>query len=165
MPQGTDIDGEAWKTPPAMGCDEIGTTLSGPIEMALIGPSPIRVNTAADYIPLFNGPVSKTVVDFGHGTPLTNSIGIINHSWPGPAAQNYDVVLTAFNDTYPLGTAFTQTIDVVDSASDQHVWKIGNDLANGLTWAAAKQTIQAGIDAQTVYGGRVLVDYDFYTIG
>ncbi len=161
----TDIDGEAWNNPPAMGCDEIGATLSGPIEMAFYGPSPIRSSTAGDYIAIFDGQLSKTIVDFGHGTPLTNAIGTLNHRWPGPAAQNYDVVLTAFNDDYPLGTSFTQTVEVVDSTADLHVRYDGYDGNDGLSWTNAKQTIQAAIDAQNTYNGKILVDGSLYLIG
>jgi hypothetical protein len=162
---GTDLDGEAWGNPPAMGCDEVGATLSGPVEMALYGPSPIRTSTAGNYIASFSGSVSKTIVDFGHGIPLTNSIGVIHHTWPGPAAQNYTVILTAFNDDYPLGTSYTQTVEVVDSTSDIYVRKFDGDNTNdGSSWTSAKPSVQAGIDAQNVYNGKVWVDGATYPL-
>ncbi|VGO18764.1 right-handed parallel beta-helix repeat-containing protein [Pontiella sulfatireligans] len=162
---GTDLDGEVWNTPPAMGCDEIGETLSGPIEMALFGPSPIAVYVEGNYAALFNGQVSRTIVDFGDGTRITNAVGVLSHSWAGPNSADYDVILTAFNETYPQGISYTQTVAVVNRAdSDIYVKHFGNDTDDGTSWASAKQTIQAGVDAQNIYGGRVLIDASTYAI-
>ncbi|VGO18765.1 NosD domain-containing protein [Pontiella sulfatireligans] len=162
---GTDLDGEAWNTLPAMGCDEIGAFLSGPIEMAFFGPSPIVINTVGNYTALFNGPVSKTIVDFTDGTRVTNAIGVLPHAWSGPNSASHDVILTAFNETYPQGASYTQAVEVVNcDDSDIHVHSSGDDLADGKSWATAKQTIQAGVDAQNIYGGRVLVDGNTYSI-
>ncbi|WP_168442497.1 right-handed parallel beta-helix repeat-containing protein [Pontiella desulfatans] len=162
---GTDLDGETWNTPPAMGCDEIGASLSGPIEMAFYGPSPIAIYIEGNYVAQFNGQVSKTIVDFGDGTRITNTTGVLSHSWSGPNSANYDVVLTAFNDTYPSGLSRTQTVQVVSNDdSDIHVKHFGNDSNDGTSWATAKQTIQAGVDAQNIHGGRVLIDAGTYHI-
>ena len=161
----TDLDGEAWENPPAMGCDEIGTSLSGPIEMALYGPSPIATYVDGNYVALFNGQVSKTIVDFADGTRVTNAAGVLAHSWSGPNSADYDVVLTAFNDTYPQGISYTQTVAVVNRTdSDIYVRSYGADSNDGSSWTTAKKTIQAGVDAQNIYGGRVLIDASTYAI-
>lgn len=161
---GTDLDGETWNTLPAMGCDEVGATLSGPIEMALYGPSPIRVYTEGSYSALFEGQVSQTIVDFGDSTMITNGSGTFSHTWKG-STRDQKVVLTGFNDTYPLGISYTQIVEVVSTDdSDIHVHSSRNDNNDGKSWGTAKKTIQAGIDAQNVYGGRVLIDGNTYLI-
>jgi hypothetical protein len=162
MASGTDIDGESWNTAPSMGCDEYTGTLTGPIHMSFYGPTPIRILSAGDYDALFDGQISKTIINFGHGTPLTNSVGTLHHFWPGPTPQNYEVILTAFNEDYPLGTSFTQTVEVVDSASDIYVRYDGNNANAGHSWTNAKQTIQGGVDGQNVCNGKILVDGERY---
>jgi len=162
---GTDLNGDAWGTPPAMGCDEVTATLTGSITMSLIGPSPIRTYVEGSYIALFEGQVTKTVVDFGDGQPLTNAVGLLSHTWTGSQTQDAEVVLTGFNDSYPLGVSTTQIVAVVNTAdSDIHVKQSGNDQSDGASWSTAKRTIQAGIDTQNIYGGRVLIDADIYAI-
>ncbi|MDF7825274.1 choice-of-anchor Q domain-containing protein [Pontiellaceae bacterium B12227] len=162
---GTDRDGEAWNTPPAMGCDEVGATLTGPIEMALYGPSPILVYTEGTYSVIVEGQVSKTVIDLGDGTMMTNSAGTFTHTWPGSISQNVEVILTGFNDTYPQGFSTTQIVEVVSTAdSDIFVKTSGNDDNDGTSWASAKQTIQAGVDAQNIYKGRVQIGAGTYTV-
>ena len=156
---GTDLDGFAWRNPPAMGCDE--PALGGPVEMALIGPSPIAQGVSADYTALFIGYTGWTTVDFNDESPLIeNAVGPIAHQWN--TAGTYDVVLTATNGDYPNGTSFTQTVKVVSSTI--YVALTGNDTHNGLTWATAKATIQAGVDAQTLYGGQIVVSNGTYAL-
>ncbi|MDZ8117979.1 choice-of-anchor Q domain-containing protein [Pontiella agarivorans] len=161
----TDIDGEAWLSPPAIGCDEYpgSGNVTGMLSMAVSGLIDCAVGTTADYSFLAIGSATQTVADFGGGTVVTNPVAAISKTWN--IAGMHDVVFTAWNDTYPGGTSVTQTVNVLTlEASTIYVALGGSDANDGSSWALAKETIQGGVDAQMVYGGRVLVSNGTYMV-
>jgi len=165
---GTDIDGEPWLNPPSIGCDEYAGagSVTGSVSIALQGPSSIVEGWVASYTPVFDGRVIRTTVDFGNGLVVTNHVfGTIKTSWP--TAGFVEVRLTAWNDDHPGGIVYTQTIEVLSAmATAIYVSEAAGDDANdGRSWATAKQTIQAGVNAQGAYGGYVWVDNGVYEIG
>ncbi len=161
-----DIDGEPWLSPPSMGCDEYRGpgSVTGAISLSADGPTNLMVGVSAPYTFVALGPVTRTEADFGDGTIVTNPFSVISKSWSVPGA--YDVVFTAWNDSFPDGMSMTQSVVVV-SVEDATIYveKIGgNDANSGAVWSEAKRTIQAGIDAQSVYGGRVLASNGTYIV-
>jgi len=161
---GVDIEGEPWLNPPAMGCEEFQGTgsLTGSLEVAILG----DVNVITDYPMMvmadIKGAVQKIEWSFGDGGAETNN-PVPVHGWAVPG--DYEVVLSAFNNTYPAGVFATQTIHVV-SGEDAVVYvsPSGDDSNNGSSWITSKATIQAGVDAQQVENGRVVVGYGTYSL-
>ena len=159
---GTDIDGETWQTSPSMGCDEFNASTTGDLALSLDVFDLVGVNASIpmDYSVL--GPCTQFVLDFDDGSVLTNQMEQVSHSWS--STGTYDVVLTAYNATYSSGLSVTQQVVVTDVVQLQHISPLGNDANDGLSWATAKQTIQAGVDAITLYDGTVLVSNGTYLL-
>lgn len=158
-----DIDGQAWLTPPSIGCDEPYSPVTGEIAVSISGITNCAEGTTADYSFVAIGPATQTVADFGDGMVVTNPVAQISKVWN--TAGLYDLVLTAWNDSYPAGVSVTQQVEVLSlAASTIHVALGGNDAKDGSDWANAKLTIQGGVDAQLVYGGRVLVSNGTYAV-
>ena len=149
---GTDIDGESWNTPPSMGCDEFNAGTAGPLRLFVSVPSNVAVDVAIPIRLVVLGAADRFAVDFGDGNAVTNQLWDIAHTWN--ATGEYDVVLTAFNADFPSGIATTQRVSVVEAV--RYVSTSGEDAADGLSWGAAKQTIQAAINAAP-YGGTVRI--------
>jgi len=159
---GTDIDGEAWRNPPSMGCDEkqIGETPTGEISLSLIGPISVVKDYSVNYSMLVIGNVSEFSVDFGNGDVFTNTF-TADTMWS--TTGSYPVVVSAYNDDYPSGVAVTQMVSVMNAEDVViHVAKTGNDTNDGSSWALAMATLQAGIDAQGYEGGIVRVGDGHY---
>ncbi|MBN2703262.1 MAG: PKD domain-containing protein [Pontiellaceae bacterium] len=160
---GTDIDGEAWANPPSMGCDEPADLPGGPIEVDFIANESMVVSGyPVQFQEQIHGALSQHVWDFGDGTQITNSL-FVEHAWA--ALGTYDVVLTAYNADWPGGVSATQEVSVISFEETAiHVSPNGNDANDGTSWASAKATIQAGVDAQDLLGGGVLVGSGTYSL-
>lgn len=153
---GTDIDGQPWKMPPSMGCDEPIAPLTGPIELAIAN-FPTRIVAGLDSICeiAVSGIASSSQLDMGDGNVLTNVLRTA-YSWSNPG--NFDAVRTVFNETYPTGLTVTHSFEVVTAEQAAvFVSTAGNDSNDGSSWALAKATIPAGIAAQLYTGGTVWV--------
>jgi len=161
--QGTDIDNDVWLDPPSMGCDEPGGTANGPIQLEIIG---LPSNTTAHYTEecqiLVMGQASSFHLNFGNGHVVTNNLRAEN-IWT--LFGEYDVILTAYNTTYPAGISITQHVSVA-KGDDTTVYVApgGHDTNSGTSWATAKATIQAGVNAQTssIAGAYVYVSNGIY---
>lgn len=162
---GLDIDGEAWRNPPSIGCDEPnGSEASGPIQLYMTKiPNKVAVNWKASCTVSIIGNVSHFHMNFGDGFVISNFWGAITHSWEYSGI--YDISLTAYNSSYPDGMSITQTVEVLSlEESTTYVSLNGNATYDGKSWADAKATIQGGINAQSCFGGRVLVTNGVYNI-
>ncbi len=161
---GVDIDGETWNSPPSMGCDEYNGpgTVTGAIALQIDGPGLIGVNYSADYSFIVIGPATLTTVDVEGGLLVSNPVQSVELHWSTPGT--YNLILTAYNDSFPGGVAMTQQVEVVSSATSAVYVSdtSGDDSNDGTSWATAKQTIQAGIDAQMIPGGSVIVSNGTY---
>jgi len=157
---GTDIDGETWQLSPSMGCDEYNAITTGDIDLSLEIFNLVGVNASIPITHSIVGPSTQSTLDFGDGTILTNQIKQISHVWT--SLGTYDVVLTAYNAGSDVSV--TQQVVVTDAVQVQHISPLGNDLNDGLSWATPKQTIQAGVDSITMYGGTVLVSNGTYIV-
>src|SRR5947199_6255229 len=78
---GTDIDGDAWLTPPSMGCDEYqASSVVGPLLVSLYQRWPdSTVGQRHDFIAGFSGRISRFEFAFVDGPSATN--GPNSHVW------------------------------------------------------------------------------------
>ena len=104
------------------------------------------------------GKISNELWDFGDGTTLTNA-ALVRHSWSAPGA--YTVSLTVTN----ASGSVTTTADVTILAPvSYYVSPTGNDASAGTSWAGAKRTLQAAVDAAPI-GATVWVTNGTYSTG
>ncbi len=162
--KGVDIDGEAWNSPPAIGCDEYpAASIVGPLAVAILAPyknvvAGFPLQFAADIA----GEPSSSRWDFGDGSSNTNQ-PFTSHIWN--VAGDYQIVLRACNDTYPAGISATAIVHVV-AQPVHYVSVIGtNPLPPYTNWATAATVIQDALDAVTVPGALVLVSNGVYATG
>jgi hypothetical protein len=108
---GTDVDGEAWATPPAMGCDEvILTNLVGPLSVNLVAwQTNVLVNRVASFWEAYTGRASTSSWSFGDGTTATNT-WLNAHQWTSPG--DFPVTYTVYNNDNPGGVAATVVVHV-----------------------------------------------------
>ena len=160
---GTDIDGESWANPPSMGCDEPAEFPRGPVEVAFVAnQSMVLTGCPIQFKGQIHGALSAHIWDFGDGTRVANSLSV-EHAWVVPGI--YNVVLTAYNADSPGGVSATQEVSIVSfEESAIHVSLNGNDANDGASWESAKATIQAGVDAQDIRDGWVLVGSGTYSL-
>jgi hypothetical protein len=100
------MDGEAWATPPSMGCDELWeSNVTGPLAVSLRTGWPAVAQTKfLSLIGQVTGRATHIVWSYGDGAVLTNaSFSISSHAWTNPG--DYNVVFTAFNADYPAGVS------------------------------------------------------------
>jgi PKD repeat protein len=157
---GTDIDDEAWASPPSLGCDEYHAgALMGALSAGLTASfTNISVGYAPQFTALIQGRAATSVWDFGDGVTATNQ-PYTSHAWTAPG--DYAVVLRAYNGSWPDGISATVTVHVVPgihyvSASNT------NPVAPYTSWATAATRIQVAIDAAIEPGAQVLVTNGFY---
>ncbi|MEI7733446.1 MAG: PKD domain-containing protein [Verrucomicrobiota bacterium] len=140
---GTDIDGEAWLNPPAIGCDEFqdaGTT--GVLSATMSSPATnVSLGASMTLTASINGPATVSVWDFGDGTSLSNR-PYASHTWN--AQGYYLVALRAYNGDHPDGVIATARVQVtgplhyVAPAST-------NPLPPYSSWEIAAQNIQDAV--------------------
>ncbi|VGO12202.1 hypothetical protein PDESU_00753 [Pontiella desulfatans] len=161
---GADIDGDAWLSPPSIGCDENDgvAAINGEIDLLLCLPTGVVLGREVDCAIAVIGRVTGFHVDFGDGVVVSNQYNV-SHAWSTTGL--YNVVVTAFNEDYAHGHSITQAIHVAEVTDTEiHVAPFGNDFNDGLSWATAKATIQAGVDAQEYVGGLVYVSNGTYVV-
>ncbi len=160
---GMDIDAQAWLTPPAIGCDEF---YSGTIGGALgVSAQLSYTNVAAGFTVTCAGTIlghaAVSVWNFGDGASVTNQIAV-SHSWT--ASGIYQVVLTAYNSSYPGGVSATNPVQVLNQPV--HYVSLGsvNPVPPYLSWSTAATNIQDAVAAGFA-GGTVLVTNGVYSTG
>jgi hypothetical protein len=163
---GTDMDGDPWKNPPSIGCDEpTAGALTGTLSVVIL-PQAMTVATdmAIGLTPQISGRCASNVWNFGDGGMLNNAI-YASHAWATPG--DYAVVIRAFNESCADGVAATVTVHVVSAESTtRYVWSDSPASAWPYdNWANAAHTIQEAVDAQSVPGGVVLVTNGVYDTG
>jgi hypothetical protein len=111
---GSDLDGEAWASPPSIGCDEIWTTnLLGPLSVGIIAPAPPFVVSAYEtFIGQVTGRVSRVAWSFGDGYALTNASRLgVTHYWMNPG--DYTLTFIAYNTDNPGGVSSNLLLHLV----------------------------------------------------
>lgn len=159
---GSDIDGEPWAQPPAMGADQ-----PGPVSAAEAG---VRIEAsvarcATGYAASFEawsvGPLRSSVWDFGDGTRVTN-VAYVTHAWERPG--EYQVRLVGFDETHPGGVGVSVPVTVVESRSYVDP-ESRNPVAPFASWETAARTIPEALAAMDVPGGTVWVADGVYRTG
>jgi hypothetical protein len=157
---GTDIDGEPWANPPAIGCDDYHAgALTGPLSVGL---SASFTNAAAGFAvqltALIGGRPTANFWDFGDGLSAGNQ-PYTSHAWTVPG--DYVVVFHVYNESQPGGISATGTIHIVTGI---HYVAAGstNGVAPYASWATAAPDIQLAISAANVPGALVLVTNGTY---
>ena len=161
-----DLDGEARTngTMVDVGCDEFwASSCTGTLRVAILMPA--GTNAATGYPLSFQadsgGRPLRYVWRFGDGTLTTNGT-VVSHAYESPG--EYSVVLEAVNLSGSVSATVTVRIVSIAGAM-RYVATNGNDAADGMSWATAKATIQAGVAAVTTPGALVLVSNGVYTTG
>jgi parallel beta-helix repeat protein len=159
---GTDIDGEAWGTPPSIGCDEYHAgAVTGPMRVRVTA---TRTNVVMGFpvglTALIEGRTTASVWEFGDGMAATNE-PYASHVWTIPG--DYVVALVAFNDSYPGGVSTTVTIHV--EAGLHYVAANGsNPVPPYTSWATAATNIQDAVDVAPP-DATILVTNGIYAAG
>ena len=162
---GTDIDGENWAVPPAIGCDEPMASVNGSLDVRLEAEhADVYVGYAVGFLATVRGAAVSNRWTFGDGTALPNALYGVRHAWS--AGGDYDVVLTAYNDDHPGGVSATTRVHV--AAGGQYYVDVDNATpASPFTsWATAATTIQDAVDAASgAVGATVWVADGEYSVG
>ncbi len=164
---GTDIDGESWRHPPSMGCDEVpGSIAGGDLAVTIVPDAATNIATGSEvsFVGCVDGHPMRIVWSFGDATKQTNTIAV-GHTWANPGT--YDVTLTAYNDTCPAGVTATVRIHVASAEDNvRYVWQDSPSSESPYdTWETASHDIQSAVDAQTLRGGLVMVTNGTYSTG
>jgi PKD repeat protein len=143
---GTDIDGEAWASPPSIGCDEYHAgAVTGPLDVGIkTSFTYVRIGYAMEFEALIEGRTTASSWDFGDGTSVTN-LPYASHAWTAPG--DYAVVLRAYNETQPGGISATVTVRVLTQPVHYVAATNANPLAPYVTWATAATNIQQALDS------------------
>jgi len=163
---GVDIDGEAWQSPPSMGCDEFYSDgLTGELYVVISASKFfVQTNEAVTLYANIEGKLSGNSWTFDDGSPQEIDEFEVTRSWS--SVGDHKIVLTAFNNTYPAGISKTATVQVVENANTHFVDvnNPGTPASPYLSWATAATNIQDAIDI-AVNGDKVLVAEGVYNSG
>lgn len=161
---GTDIDGEAWFSPPSRGCDEYHAgALTGPLIVGITATlTTVMTNYPVRLSALIEGLPTASDWDFGDGQVATNQPSI-SHSWA--ATGDYSVILRAYNESLPAGISATVTVHVVERPIHYVASNSVTPIAPFNSWATAAVRIQDAVDAAVVPGALVLVTNGTYATG
>ena len=160
---GVDINGEAWASPPAIGCDEYYSGATGPLSVFIRSDyTNVATGFPIHFTAMITGHASSNHWDFGDGTGADNQSFSAAHSWA--AAGDYPVVLTAYNDSHPDGISATLLVHV---AEDYHYVDLAstNPVAPYTSWDTAATNIQDAVDAAVLPGAHVIVTNGVYASG
>jgi hypothetical protein len=134
---GYDLDGEAWNTPPSMGCSEVVLgNLTGPLSVSIQSLSTnVLVNREGFYSARITGRAAWGQWSFGDDVTVSNTGNGAIHAWTN--AGNYTVTYTAFNNDYPQGVTGSLPVVVVQPALPQ--LQIAMLTTNGIQFEFAGQ--------------------------
>ena len=166
---GWDIDGEPWRNPPAMGCDEVYPNgLTGALTVAISAPRTTNlVGAMLAFSALIYGHPASNHWSFGDGSAIANEIGV-QHSWS--ATGQYWVIVAAFNVDNLTGVAATVGVMIVTLDQITSYVNMANPAPSYpyQTWATAATNIQDAVEAAEateITGARVMVTNGTYAAG
>ena len=159
--RGTDLDGEPWRTPPAMGCDEPNRPATGGLNAAIFSG---ETNVVSNYPWQFRADIQGIPVSnlwtFGDGGVLANQF-LVEHSWASTGL--YALVLQAWNDSNPGGVSVTVMVHIIGGIHYVNVSNLMPALPY-VSWETAATNIQDAVDVAP-FGGLVLVSNGVYGAG
>ncbi len=159
----TDIDHEAWRMPPSMGCDEVWTNnLGGALSVAIgVSEHTVAAGAPVRLVADIAGKVRTTLWDFGDGCYATDTY-IATHIWQNPCT--YLVRLMAYNDDHTNGVISTTLFYVVGEEFFVDQNSVTPTYPH-TSWTTAARTIQAAVDAVVTPGSVVWVSNGVYNTG
>jgi len=158
---GVDIDGDAWQRPPAVGCDQpVAAITSGKLKVKVYSENIIFTTDYSNFFSaIIYGRVSHNTWSFDDGKTYENDLGCY-HSWDNPGV--YKVILTAFNDSYPVGVSATVIVEVIE----KQIHYVNKNNLSPLTpysnWESAATNIQDAVNVATNIGDFVIVTNGTY---
>ncbi|MFH0879661.1 MAG: choice-of-anchor Q domain-containing protein [Lentisphaerota bacterium] len=153
---GSDMHGELWCNPPALGADEpYGDLAIGAMNVQISASyTQIAVGFAVEWRSRIDGRVAGSEWDFGDGK-LKQNAPLTTHAWAEPGL--FDVVLRAWNADALSGVSATVRVEVVD-APGYYVNAVNAMPEFPFTnMAMAAATLQEAVDAVQVVGSTVWV--------
>lgn len=162
---GTDIDGQAWRSPPAMGCDEVyAGSITGALSISIwASHANVAIGFPVQFRSDISGRATASAWQWGDGTAIASNQPYADHAFS--TTGTYAVVFYAYNETYPLGVAATVTVQVAAQAI--HYVNLANPTPSSpfASWATAATNIQDAVDAASQPGALVLVSNGVYATG
>ncbi len=110
---GTDLDGEAWNSPPSMGAYEVyDADFIGALSVDIqSSQTTLLVNRSLALTGLITGRAAGLEWSFGDGTIVTNVSYFTSYIWTSPG--DYNVVFTAYNTDNPGGVSTNLLVHVL----------------------------------------------------
>ena len=161
---GTDIDGEFWRDPPSVGCDEYRSgSVTGSVSVAILAAhTNVAVGFNVELVALIAGRVSASCWDFGDGTILSNRI-YASHAWS--TTGDFPVALRAYNESHPDGLMATVMVQVVSQPMHCVALESASPAWPYISWETAATNIQDAVDAAGIPGALILVSNGVYRSG
>ena len=105
------------------------------------------------------GMVGSLVWKFGDGATVTN-VPLARHAWSTPGTYTVSLIVSNVAGTVTA----TTNVMILSSTAAWYVATTGNDGSAGTSWATAKKTLQAAVDAAPI-GATVWVTNGSYSTG
>jgi len=162
---GIDIDGEAWKNPPSVGCDEVYiNNLTGDLKVDIFAEYTSTVTeTELEFKSIIKGKAMSNYWSFSDGKSDSDKC-IVKHSYP--TAGKYKVILSAFNLDNPAGVSATVMVNIVELKNATYYVNKANTtpVSPYKSWNTAATNIQDAVDAvkPQIKGALVLVKNGIY---
>ncbi len=166
---GKDIDGESWKNPPSIGCDEVYTNnLTGKLLVNIYAKyTSAVVGTGLKFKAIISGKPVSNYWTFGDGA-ITADKYIVEHFFTNTG--KYEIVLSVFNIDNTAGVSATVTVNLLELENSTYYVNKANtsSIYPYKSWITAAANIQDGVNSaiqSQIKGALVLVTNGVYDTG